>query len=1046
MLVFLRVVTKTVLDRLGYNYLFRVEKGCEPEYSGVRFADIVPEFSNHRVGKFKLYKHQYDGYLVLTRGKNLIIRSGTGSGKTEVWVLHVINKIKTNKRIHVLVLYPTLALANDQIRRIRDYLDLINDEPLQLDSVRRAELEASIGRRGLRDLISRANVIISNPAFILHDVKKLLVHPTRSLLYSFYKRLDMVVVDEIDFYGPRSLALLLALLRVLSEYSDVKPQIAVLTATLSNPEDLGEYLREITGREYEVVHGKPFNVDNHQYIVLGKNLENLWRILREHKSTVENTADPIIRDELLKAIDSYKYFIENIHKITSIAQSQGIDIPSPSIDYAEIIKEYLEDDYVTLIFTYSISMAEEVVRTIRHRYGEDQPIASHHHLVPKKKREEVEEAARRGLVKVIVSPRTLSQGIDIGTVARIVHLGLPSDVREYYQREGRKGRRKELGFAETVIIPFSRWDRELLSRGFDVFEKWLSLGIEKTLVNPGNLYIYLFTGLAKLLSPWYRRNLDKLEEEALRKVGVLTKKGINEHLMKWIFERLNFYEFAPPYGVKRYFIKNGEQIPLEPIGHCDLVEKFQPGNIDYSEEAIVTHLETGKSTRYVRAVYEKPIRKINFYSDDAFAVALEEYRYIKMNWGEKPNILRDILAGRLTSEELCVVYTPWNGFGKYRKIPDRCIWKLRSEKPKVLVRGGKAIVYYDRRQIYVPKPTAGEYRDYTYGYLYSVDPGENSDLLRLGLAMLMIVLRRRYGIAFETIMYDVIKLGEYKYFSLHEPEAAGIIDKIDWLDVRRKVEEYEFDDIDTILLSEIDDISYSILITYEFDWETVRQQMLRIIDYILARDRIKILFKGREITIPKPSPALKLLALAVMVEVLGEEAELPRILVALNAYDGEKHYSAIALYPPIPYVKPPGSILEVEKNILEKIMYEDYKIIVPNKEKTLYQLKTANLRQLAMIIENIPEKTIELTKVMHSRSLENIPFQELAMQCTKQEQKINPSRIKEILKNIREKMNMYDADKQEITDYLRNVSETTYISYLIILNLDRYLEHNKKDV
>nr|WP_052833622.1 DEAD/DEAH box helicase [Staphylothermus hellenicus] len=1038
----MRIKTKVVLEKLGYNYLYRVEKGSEPEYSNVKFSDIVPEFSSHRIGGFKLYKHQYMGYQALALGKNLIIRSGTGSGKTEVWILHAMNMVKKNEKTHVLVLYPTLALANDQIKRIRDYLSLINNEPLQLDSVRRAELETSIGKRGLRDLIGKTNIVISNPAFILHDVKKLLLHPTRSLLYSFYKRLDMIVVDEIDFYGPRSLALLLALLKILSEYSDVKPQIAVLTATLSNPEDLGMYLRDITGREYEVVEGKPFNVDNYQYIILGKNLENIWKILVNNKEHVENIEDPIIRNELLKAIDSYKYFAGNIHRIISIAQSQGIDLPSPSVDYGEIINEYLEDDHVTLVFTYSISMAEEVVRTVKHRYGEDKPIASHHHLVPKKKREEIEERARKGLIKVIVSPRTLSQGIDIGTIARIVHLGLPSDVREYYQREGRKGRRKELGFAETVIIPFSRWDKELLSRGFKVFEKWLGLGIEKTLVNPDNLYIYLFTGLAKLLSPWYREKLNELEKKALRKTGVLTEKRVNEKLMKWIFERINFYEFAPPYGIKRYLVKGDKLIPLEPIGHCDLVEKFQPGNIDYSEEAIITHLDTGKTARYVRAVYEKPVREINFYSEDAFAVALEEYRYIKMNWGEKPSILRDILAGRLTSEELCVVYTPWNGFGKYRKIPDRCVWKLRSEKPKVLVRGDKAIVYYDRRQIYVPKPTAGEYRDYTYGYLYSVDPGENSDLLRLGLAMLMILLRRIYGIAFETIMYDVIKLGEYKYFSLHEPEAAGIIDKINWLDVRRKIEDYKFDDLDIILLSEIDDISYSILITYEFDWEIIRQQMLRIIDYILARDRIKVLLGGKEIAVPKPSPALKLLALSLMVEVVGEETELPRILVAINAYDGEKHYPAIALYPPIPYIKPPNEILEVEKRLLEKIMYEDYKIIIPNKEKTLYQLKTANMRQLALIIENMPEKTIDITQMIQTINLRNISFQELANQYTGQEKTMNPSRIREILKTIREKMTIYDTHRKQIIEYLRNMSETTYLSYLIIQNLKNTIEKN----
>ncbi|MCD6196322.1 MAG: DEAD/DEAH box helicase [Staphylothermus sp.] len=1031
------VFSKEILSRLGYEYLYRVKPGKEPEYVEYRFRDIIEELGSIELGSKRLYKHQYDGLMALRNDFNLIIRSGTGSGKTEVWVLYVMERIREQGSFRALVLYPTLALANDQIKRINKYLGLINDKPLQLDSVKRQELVREVGRSGLRDLVAKSNVIVSNPAFILHDLKKLLIHPTQALLYSFYKDIDLIVVDEIDFYGPRSIALLLAMLNVLSKISDKKPQIAVLTATLSNPEDLGDYLKKITGREYVVVEGKPFSIENHLYIILGKNLKIIWEILRKKRGVVENIQEEPVRKELLRAINSYDYFSKNLHRIISIAHSYDIDLPLPTIDAAEIIKEYLNDRYVTIVFTYSISQAEELVRTIKYRYGEETPIATHHHLVPKKKREEIEEKTRRGEIKVIVSPRTLSQGIDIGLVKRIVHLGLPDDVREYYQREGRKGRRKELGFSETIIIPHSRWDRELFSKGFEVFEKWLDLGIEKTLINPDNLYIHLFTGIAKLLSPWYREELSSLEKEALRRTGVLREDGINTNLLKWIFERMNFYEFAPPYGIKRYLIKNNEKIPLEPIGHCDLVEKFQPGNIDYSEEAIVTHIETGRSTRHVRAVIEKPIREISFYEDDAFAVALEEYRYIKMNWGEKPSILRDILAGRLSSEELCVVYTPWNGFGKYRKIPDRCIWRLRSEKPRVMVRGDKAIVYYDRRQIYVPKPTAGEYRDYTYGYTYSVNPDENSELMRLGLAMLMILLRRKYGIAFETIMYDVIKIGEYKYFSLHEPESAGIIDEIDWLDVRKKVEEYSFDDLDLILLSEIDDISYSILISYDFDWETVRQEMLRLVNYILARERIKVLLKDVELTIPKPSPGLKLLSISIMTEIIGEETEMPQLLVGINVYDGGEHVGDVALYPPIPYIKPPREILGIEERILEKIMYEEYKVIVPNKDTFLKQLKSANLRYLSMIIEKTPENLLEIDTFKPKTLSQNISYEELVYTAFPDMRRIEPARIREALSKINQSKRISKKEKEIILEYLRNQSILTYYAYLLISELKK---------
>ncbi|MET1159398.1 MAG: DEAD/DEAH box helicase [Thermoprotei archaeon] len=1028
----MRVSSKHVLEKLGYEYIHKVIKGSEPDYVEYTFSDIVPELKNHPIGDKKLYKHQFEGFKALLKGYNLILISGTGSGKTETWILYLLTRLSKGEKIRGLALYPTLALANDQIRRIEDYLSRINQNALQLDSVKRSEYEKSIGRSGLRQLIINTPLVISNPAFVLHDLKKYLLGKSKALLLPFYEKLDLLVIDEIDFYGPRSLALLLAMIKLLARFSEIKPQVVILTATLSNPEDLGEFLKEVTSRDFHIVKGKPFSIENHVYVVLGKNLRSIWEKYRIEYSKVANSIrDRVVKLELEKASSDYDYFVKNIHRIISIASSIGLEIATPSIDYSEILKEYIRDDYVTLVFTRSISQAEELVRSIKFKLGENLPIATHHHLVPKHLREEIEEGARRGRVKVIVSPRTLSQGIDIGTVVRIIHIGLPDSVREFIQREGRKGRRKELGFSETVIIPGSRWDRELLSRGYSAFEKWLSMSIEKTIINPRNYYIYLFTGLAKLLSPWYRESLDNIEESVLRSIGVIKSHSIDYEYAKRIYEKLNFYEYAPPYGIKRYLIKENQIIPLEPIGHCDLVEKFQPGNIDYSEEAIVVSIDTTKSSRIVKAVYEKPIREVDFYRENGFAEAYEEYRYYKLEWNEKPNIIRDILTGRLTSEELCVVHTPWNGFGRYRKVPNRCIWKLRSEKPRVKSLGSRVLVYYDRRQIYVPAPTGGEYRDFTYGYIYSVDPREPADLLRLALASLMIILRRVFGIAFETVMYDVIKLGEYKYFSLHEPEAAGLIDSLDWLEVRRAAEKYVFDDLDEILLSELDEIAYSTLISYDFNWDIVKQYVLRIIDYIIARDKMKLLLSGREMLIPKPSPALKLLSIAPLVEVIGENTENPQILVAISVFEGHETRTGIALYPPVPFIKPPREILELESYVVSKVLYEDFRLVISGRETILRQLKTANLRQLVMLIES-GERVEELTSTSKELGLEPLSYEELVQRVFSGIERVEPARVKEIISEIEKKRRISKRAEDIIRKYVELQSKTLYLAKLVL--------------
>mgnify|MGYP000297659454 CR=1 FL=1 len=54
------------------------------------------------------------------------------------------------------------------------------------------------------------------------------------------------------------------------------PQVAVLTATLGNPEELAETLTRINGRRTRIIRGKPFRPENRVYVVLGKDLRSIW--------------------------------------------------------------------------------------------------------------------------------------------------------------------------------------------------------------------------------------------------------------------------------------------------------------------------------------------------------------------------------------------------------------------------------------------------------------------------------------------------------------------------------------------------------------------------------------------------------------------------------------------------------------------------------------------------------------------------------------------------------------------------------------------------
>jgi DEAD/DEAH box helicase domain-containing protein len=1018
--------TAQLLRKLGYVFEEVREPRSEPPRVDVKFEDVVAELAKTRLRGLKLYEHQWTSFQALRAGYNLILRSGTGSGKTEAWVLHAL-KLVRERPCRVLALYPTLALANDQVRRLQEYSLATGVKVLQLDAPRREELERLHGRTGLRKIVGEAQLVVSNPAFVLYDVKRLLTSTSRSVLEPVYRRLCLLVIDELDFYGPRSIALLLALIEVLVHYSEVNPQIAILTATLANPEDLAEFLTKITGRKTRIVDGKPFHPENRVYIVLGKNIEEL------RKRILEAIDVSKIPKEVVKVVKDPSEFARQVHRVTAILRALGYDVPSPGTDYVEILSAYASDPGVTLVFTRSIGSAEQVYRRLREKLGE--LVAVHHHLVPKKVREEVEEKARRSEVKLIVTPRTLLQGIDIGTVVRIVHLGLPEDVREFVQREGRKGRRPDIAFTETIIVPASRWDRELLVRGVDTLRKWLALPLEKTIVNPDNMYKHLFTGLAKLVSPWYRGELTQGEQEALRSVGILTEKGPKVDEARRIWDRLSFYEYGPPYGVKRYLVgSDGREEPLEPIGLCDLVEKFQVGCIDPSTDAIVVGLRRGRSSRTVTAVVEKPLTEFRPWELDAIAEAYEDYREAKMRWREEPNLLRDVARGKLVTEVLTVVYPPRKGFGLLRKIPNRVVWMLYSDRPK-LIRGPRGLeVTYDRRTIYVPVNTAGEYRDYTYGLLVEASETDSPTLLRLGLAYLVVLLRRYYSLPLELFKYGVEKLGDKKFIEMHEPEAAGVLPRMDWSSMRKIVEQHEPDELDEVLLMLVDELAYTEMLSMNNPWHVVREAALRVIDLLTSLTRLKAVFAGRRIEVPKPSRTLRILTIDVIAERISPNEVVPEVLVGVAGFDGEEAISAATVYAKAPLARPPRDIRYLESTIEEYVYYDGFKLVVYDRESLARALQEAGLRRL----EGLVEEAIEVKQLLPRIGLDAMTPPEHILEAIELEgyekPKIEPH-LADVVAEISRAEKVSRRLLEMLKAYLEARCRSIYITYLVLSTL-----------
>ncbi len=844
------VDTGEILGKAGYDFYRYVQGAEEPDETDITFMEVMPEISNtsrEYLASTKLYGHQLRTIEALRSGKNVILISGAGSGKTEAWFLYAKDGVKT------LVVYPTLALANDQILRLKEYSEALGLEAEAMDSLRRRR----IGKKGFT--ASRLHLLITNPAFLMSDMKRW-VSGGPKILYGFVKRMDLLVLDEFDFYDPRCTALLISMIRLLKLLSPKNFRIVVLTATLGNPRDLARLLTEINGRETEVLRGKPFKPENRVYIVLGKNLRKVWEEIKEKREEISKAE---VGKDVLEALDDFEVFKRRYYSVREVARYLGFHLPEAVVDPVEVLRWYAEDRGVTIVFTRSIRSAEELYNRLISEHPEiTSSVATHHHLVDKERREEIEKLARDGVVKVLISPRTLAQGIDIGNVIRIVHLGLPPSVREFRQREGRKGRRKWIKYTETVIFPWGSWDRELLLRGVKALEKWSNMRLEIALVSLENKYSTLFEAMYKFMSPALRQFLSQAEIELLRSLGLIRRAEFTER-GKRTWRNLNFYEFAPPYGIKRVMLSPDGPRSLPDIGYCDLVERFQVGCIDYSSDGVVYSLR--RRGRYVTGVELVPVtnfRAIN----DKFGYTLEEYEKVKRSWGEVPDLLGDYRRGRLHSEVICVVDPPVSGFGLYRKMPNRVYWNL-SGPIRPVSSGDRTYFVKDRRELEVIAETGGRYSDYTYGHTIELDPAEDLTWLRTGLAIMCVVLRQRFGIDLETIAYDVVNVGNRKLMSVHEPRYAGILESMDWELVKDEILGFEPDEMTEILLMQVDDQAHLEFISSGANWDLARRYAARVVDYIMAERRIPVEISGLKVSIPAPSTSLRIMSLeAVLVK------------------------------------------------------------------------------------------------------------------------------------------------------------------------------------
>src|SRR5579871_4879518 len=190
----------------------------------------------------RLYTHQAEAVRLCLEGKNVAVVTPTASGKTLCYNLPVLQRITEQPGARALYMFPTKALAEDQLHELQAALDAMGSD------IRAFTYDGDTPQDARRAIRERANIILTNPD-MLHS--GILPHHTKWA--KCFENLRYIVIDELHSYRGvygSHLANVLRRVKRICEFYGSSPQFICCSATIANPRELAQSL---TGQPFELV-------------------------------------------------------------------------------------------------------------------------------------------------------------------------------------------------------------------------------------------------------------------------------------------------------------------------------------------------------------------------------------------------------------------------------------------------------------------------------------------------------------------------------------------------------------------------------------------------------------------------------------------------------------------------------------------------------------------------------------------------------------------------------------------------------------------------
>ena len=385
----------------------------------------------------QLYTHQSEAFEHVLAGRNVVTITPTASGKTLCYNGPVLNQILQDSATRALYIFPTKALAQDQLAELHALSELVmHGTDLEIGVFTYDGDTPSDARRAIR---GKAHIVLSNPDMVHSGI--LPHHPRWAKLF---ENLRFVVIDELHAYrgvfGSHLANIVRRLHRVCRHYGS-NPVFICSSATIANPRELAEGL---TGLPFELIaqSGAPRGEKFFLFV----------------NPPVVNAQLGIRRSYLAEARRVSLEFLRHNLQLILFAQSRLA---------VEILTTYLKDAF------HGPPGAADVIRGYRGGY------------LPNRRRE-IERGLREGQVRAVVSTNALELGIDIGALDVSVMAGYPGTIAATWQRAGRAGRRTTRSAA--VLVASSAPIDQFIVRNPAYF---FDASPEHALINPDNLHILL---------------------------------------------------------------------------------------------------------------------------------------------------------------------------------------------------------------------------------------------------------------------------------------------------------------------------------------------------------------------------------------------------------------------------------------------------------------------------------------------------------------------------------------------------------------------------